>query len=290
MHRLDVAIQHNPYSGPRNAQAVLDKLVERLAERGYSSRVFDDRVVMAQAVGDVASDRQLRCIVAAGGDGTIADVINRFPHVPLAILPLGTENLSAKYLGLRRSGRFLADIIAGGRTRKLDVGTVNGRRFLLMASIGFDADVIHRLDAGRRGHIGKLTYLQPIWQSLRKYPHPEFRLYVDGAEVPYSARLAVLANLPIYGFKLPVATSASADDGQIDFRLFQPCSVFQIFRCFYKVALGIHERSADVKSFRGLRARVESDEPVPIQADGDPVGFTPAEIGIEPAALDVFVP
>jgi len=234
--------------------------------------------------------RQVECIVAAGGDGTMGDVINRHPGVRIALLPLGTENLLARYLEVPRSGQAVARMIAAGSVRVLDLCRVGDRRFALMASIGFDADVIQRLHKSRRGNISRLSYVQPILESVRRYEYPQFRLWVDDAPNPRIARLAVIMNLPIYALGLSVARCATGDDGTLDLRLFLRGSAFQMVRYLCNLALGTHERLWDVESLRGRRVRIESDVPVPIQVDGDSAGFTPAEIDVLPGALEIIVP
>ena len=285
-----IAIQQNPQSGAGPNRKRILELVSHLRRLGIRPRVFTDRGRLEQRLKRPQSRQELVCIVAAGGDGTVADVINRFPGLPVAILPLGTENLLARYLGIPRSGRAVAELIEAGRTRRLDLGDLNGRRFVLMASFGFDADVVHRTDARRTGHIRKADYLQPIWRSLRKYRHPELRGYVGDAETPVTARLAVVANLPAYAMRLRIAGSARGDDGLLDLRLFQRGSAFQMLRYFYKVLVGAHERLQDVQLARAARIRIVSDVPVPVQTDGDPAGRTPAEIRVLPGELEVFVP
>jgi diacylglycerol kinase family enzyme len=235
-------------------------------------------------------ERELACIVAAGGDGTVADVFNRHPGIPIAILPLGTENLLARYLGIPASGREVAQLIARGDVRRLDLCQLGVRRFALMASAGFDADVIGRLHGSRRGHISRFSYVQPILESVRRYEYPEIRLTVDGAPAPAIARMAVIVNVPIYALGLSVARCARADDGTLDLRLFRRGSAFQMVRYLCNLAVGTHERLWDVDSLTGRRVRIESDVPVPVQVDGDPAGWTPAEICVLPGALTVIAP
>lgn len=220
----------------------------------------------------------------------MGDLINRHPDVPLALLPLGTENLLARYLEVPACGRTLAEMIAAGHRRRIDLCQVNSRRFAIMASIGFDADVVHRTHARRRGNITKFSYLQPIWESFRSYRHPGLRLTCDGESSPRSAKLAVLVNLPVYALGLKLAGSARDDDGLLDLRLFERGSAFHMLRYLSNIVLGGHERLGDVKTGRSAKIRVESDVPVPIQVDGDPAGWTPATIEVLPGALDVFVP
>ena len=233
---------------------------------------------------------ELKCIVAAGGDGTVGDVMNRFPDTPIAILPLGTENLLARYLEIPPSGAALADIIAAGTTRRYDLGLAGNRRFILMASVGIDADVVHRLDAKRTGNITRFNYVQTIFESIRKYQYPELQLHFDEGIEPVTAKFAFMMNLPCYGFGLPIAKSAIGDDGQLDLRLFRSGSLFHLLKYSFNVFLRRHEQLADVQSIQSNRIRITSEVPAPIQIDGDPAGWTPVEIQLLPRALEVFVP
>jgi diacylglycerol kinase family enzyme len=266
------------------------ELVRELKRLGFRPRMFKDRQRLDNWLAVPGVCDKVACIVAAGGDGTVADVFNRHPGVRLAILPLGTENLLARYLGIPPGGAEVARLIARNHVRVLDLCQLGDRRFALMASAGFDADVVQRLHFGRRGHISRFSYVQPILESVRKYGYPELRLYVDDATTPATARLAVIVNVPIYALGLSVARGARSDDGILDLRLFQRGSAFQMVRYLCNLALGTHERLEDVGLLRGRRVRIESDVPVPIQLDGDAAGFTPAEITVLPGALEVMAP
>src|SRR6185436_13997164 len=129
------------------------------------------------------SDGTLRAVVAAGGDGTIRLVAERTPPgTPLLILPLGTENLLARYLELSPDAPRLAQIISAGRACQFDAATANGRLFSLMAGCGFDADVVRRLHEARKGNIQHLSYAKPILDAIRTYDYPELRVRYAPAE------------------------------------------------------------------------------------------------------------
>lgn len=285
-----VAVQRNPKSGSGSGRAMLFDLVHALRQHGYRVRMFKDRTRLERWIAQPDVRARLNCIVAAGGDGTVADVFNRFPGIPVAILPLGTENLLARHLNIPASGVEVARLIASGSRRRFDLGLLGMRRFALMASVGFDADVIQRTHTARRGNISRSTYIQPILDSLRSYKYPRLRVYADDAPDPQSARLAVIVNIPAYALGLPVARSARGNDGQFDLRLFKRGSAFQMVRYFCNLSLGTHEGLSDVTSLTARRVRIEANQPVPIQADGDPAGFTPAEISLLPEALEVYAP
>ncbi|MBS0266470.1 MAG: diacylglycerol kinase, partial [Planctomycetes bacterium] len=288
--RNRVVIQRNPRSGTGAGRHELLELVRDLRRLGYRPRMFKNRDRMEAWLAQPQIQAQICCVVAAGGDGTVSDVLNRYPGLPLGILPLGTENLAARYLGLTRSGRDLARVIAGGQTRILDLCQISSRRFVLMASVGFDADVISRLHTTRTGNISRVSYVQPILESVRKYGYPEVRLWIDDAPEPWRCKMAVIVNVPIYALGLNVARGATGDDALLDIRLFLRGSAFQMVRYLCNVALGTHEQLPDVQSVRGRRVRIEADVPVPIQVDGDSAGWTPAEISVLPSALEVYVP
>jgi diacylglycerol kinase family enzyme len=280
-------------------------LIRELRACGLRPRLFRNRERMARWLAVPDHRAQVLCLVAAGGDGTVNDLVNRFPGLPLAILPMGTENLLARYLDVPHSGAELARLIAGGERRRLDLGLLEpvsdgseppdtvasrGRRFVLMLSAGFDADVVQRVHSARRGNISHGTYLQPILESLRTYDYPELQVTIDDESVPHTARLVEVVNLPAYALGLPVASGARGDDSRLDLRLFERGAAFQMIRYLCNVAMGTHEQLPDVQSLTAKRIRIDAERPVPLQADGDPVGYTPVEILLLPGALEVFAP
>src|SRR5262245_42988674 len=206
-----VAIQRNPRSGTGKGRDWLLDLVRELRRLGLRPRMFKNRQRMDAWLAQPAIREQLACIVAAGGDGTVADVFNRHPGIRLAILPLGTENLLARFLGIPHSGKGVAKLIATGHVRVLDLCQMGQRRFALMASAGFDAEVVRRLHSSRHGHISRRTYIQPTLEAVRKYEYPEIRVWVDGASAAEPARLAMVVNVPIYALGFLPARKARGD-------------------------------------------------------------------------------
>src|SRR5579872_4313992 len=160
MPRPWVAIQRNPTSGDGAKRGELFALCTRLRELGIRPHLFSSRERLNARINRPGGREDLICIVAAGGDGTVADLNNRFPDLSLTVLPLGTENLLARYFGIPCDGRFVAELIAAGHRWPIDVGVINGRRFMAMVSAGFDAEIVHRTHARRQGHIRKWNYLQ----------------------------------------------------------------------------------------------------------------------------------
>ena len=283
-----VVIQRNPRSGSGRSKGELRKLARRLKEHGFHVRMFSDR----ERLDDVVRTAETPpvAIVAAGGDGTVCDVFNRHQNLPIATLPLGTENLLAKYLRIPKDGAALADVIAAGQQKRFDTGTLNGTRFLLMAGFGVDAAVVKTLDESRAGTISHLSYLQPITRTFRKYDYVPVRAYLDGNPEPLVGCQIMVVNLPVYALQMPFAANADGTDGLFEVRVFEKGSAFQMLKYLYKVRRRQHEQMPDVHCASARSVRIEADTVVPAQVDGDPAGTTPAQIEMVPSSVVFVVP
>lgn len=292
-----VFIALNPTAGARDSKTQVEKLRNALKSLGFHVEMLTDRVALASAANEAHRHGELRAVVAAGGDGTIGDLVRRTePGVPVAVLPLGTENLLARYLRLPREPVEVAQLIAKGRTVELDAGLANGRLFLLMVSCGFDAEVVRRLGECRRGHITHLSWIKPIWDVIRRYRYPElsvtYRLNRPGDTVSientFDARWAFVSNLPIYAGNLCFSPRATGSDGLLDICAFRQGTVWAGLRYLAGVALRQHVRMSDCISAEATQVVIESDEPVPYQLDGDPGGYLPLSIEVLPRRMTVF--
>jgi diacylglycerol kinase family enzyme len=318
--RRHVLIVANPRAGAGPGHVKVQWLAAALEQHGIAARIEYDLSAVAEQAAELHSAGRLRAVVAAGGDGTVAEVVNRTaPGIPLAVLALGTENLLAKYLEMPREPEAVAGVIASGATMLHDAGSAAGRLFLLMASFGFDAEVVRRLHISRTGHIAHLSYVKPIWEAIRTYQYPELRIYCDdrlpgesaaaatepaivtgtesaGANGSGSgkclirARFAFLTNVPRYAFGLQFAPQALGDDGWFDLCTFQRGSFFSGLWYLSQVILRRHGRLADCRERRVRWLRIESDCPVPYELDGEACGYLPLEIEIRPNRLTLLVP
>jgi diacylglycerol kinase family enzyme len=286
-----VVIQRNPHAGSGQRLSQLKEFVRQLRRRGFCPRIFRRRERLKNWMADAENRSQLRCLVAAGGDGTVGDLISRYPGAPLAIFPLGTENLFAKFLRIPRSGRKLADLIAAGAMRRFDVARIGERRFCLMAGVGFDAKIVHDSHACRKGHIRRWHYIGPIWRAWRdSEAGPPLRIYCDDDPTPLEGRAVFVMNQPAYALRTQIAADASGHDGRFDLRICRWQSRWQLLGLAARAWVGGWERSPLVTCCTARRVRIECDAPVPVQVDGDPCGETPVRIEIVPDALEVYAP
>ncbi|QDV52880.1 diacylglycerol/lipid kinase family protein [Gimesia fumaroli] len=285
-----VAIQRNPISGTGNRAALLMDLIFHLKQNGIRPRLFSNRDRLQSILSARSAEDQPVCVVAAGGDGTVQDVVNRYPNHKIAILPLGTENLLARYFGIEKSGQFVAEMIATGNTREVDLCEMNQRKFILMASIGFDAAVVETLTRNRTGNITHLSYLKPIWNTLCAYPFKPLQITIDGEAEEITAYHAIVVNIPAYGLNLNFAPTANDHDGLLDLIVLRKKGIWSMLKYVFRIIRGTHLDSRSVQKRQARQIRIQSAEPVPIQTDGDACGSTPAEIKIMPSAGRFIVP
>ena len=293
-------------------------LLALLRDAGLRSEAVTDLNTVCQQAMDLHAAGKLRALVGVGGDGTIGELLNRTPAgLPLAMFPRGTENLLAKYLGLKRASvEKMAQTLIEGQTVQIDAGRISttappqdtptapgdqqpaegkvSRLFCLMAGFGFDADVVRRLQAARQGHIHHWSYLKPIFDSLRNYQYPEMQIstFAEPGQraAEMTARMLFVSNCPAYAGGLPISPQANCADGLLDYCTFRRGSAAMMFKYLTMVATGWHQHDPDVESGTARTIRVEAAEKIPIQIDGDPFGFTPAEITCCPQRMTIFAP
>lgn len=284
-------IQRNPTSGSGRGRQQIRILIHHLRSAGYRVRLFAHRDRLDRFVRDPDNSSSVAAVVAAGGDGTVAGLSHRHPAVPIAILPLGTENLVARYLRIPRCGRTVADMIRIGQTRVLDTGFVNDQRFMLMVSAGIDAEVVHRLSTERRGNISHLSYLKPIFRSFMDYHYPPIDVCSVDGKVLATGSHVIATNIPEYGFRMKFSPLADPTDGKLDIRIYQQVGRQRTILHALRTRAGWTDRTSDVVRLQAeaveLRPRGDS---VPVQFDGDPAGLCPVKIRIDRQSLRLFVP
>ncbi len=286
-----VLISLNPKSGASDRGSLAKELVENLQNSGFEAWIPDSIEQLLELASRLFESGSLRAVVAAGGDGTVSMLINSLPPgIPIAILPLGTENLLAKYLTLEANPGQICKVITDGRHATLDVGKANGKYFTVMASCGFDADVVHRLHSGRKGHIKHSSYFAPILKSIRDYRFPLLRISCDGQTKVIRSKWAFVFNVPRYAMNLPFVEDADPFDGQLDLCTFRGGHLWRGLFYLGGVMLRQHRRWPHSQILRAKSLLIESDDPVKYQLDGDPGGELPLKLEVAPQFLKVLVP
>ncbi|MEM9413383.1 MAG: diacylglycerol kinase family protein, partial [Planctomycetota bacterium] len=180
-----IVISRNPKSGVSGRAKKVFQLADELESRGFVVKVVDEIDRLCQLVDQFTHDGTLRTVVSAGGDGTVSLLVNQLPsNIPITIFPMGTANLLANYVKASLDIDKTVATIERGNVIRMDCGRANGRLFVVVASIGFDADVVRRIHSNRKGHINYLSYASPIIGSILGYSFPTMRLRADDRALP----------------------------------------------------------------------------------------------------------
>ena len=289
-----VLIAVNAVAGATSSREVVEQLETLLAYRGWHFELQTDLAEVSRLANAWQEAGRLRAVIGVGGDGTAAALLNATgPGVPITLLARGTENLLAKHCRMGFSPESVVEILATGQPRSFDAGVANGRLFVLMASCGFDAEVIARLHTSRAGHIRHWSYVRPILDAILAYDYPPLTIrmsFANGTEETIQSRWLFAFNLPCYAFAIGLAPRADGCDGLLDACAFEQGSFWHGLRYLTAVTSGRHEQLADCRTARVRRMRIESPRPVPYQVDGDPGGVLPLEIEVLPGRMTLLLP
>lgn len=285
-----VAIVANPISGRGRGLAAAEALAAALARGGA-----EPELLRTAARGDaprlLAAAGACDLVVAVGGDGTLSEVLGALgeARTPVGLLPMGTANVLAHELGLPTDPARAAEVLLAGRTRELDVARVGTRLAHLVVGVGFDGRAVHEVEARRRGPITKLAYLGASLRALRHHRAVPLRLTLDGEPLAERPGQVWIANTHRYADLLRLAPDARLDDGAWEVYLFARGTPLELLRAGLRGLLA-HLPGGAVTLRRARRVRIEAEEPVPCQIDGDAGGTTPLELELLARRHRIVVP
>jgi diacylglycerol kinase (ATP) len=285
---------YNPAAGRRSARR-LRRFLDELARRAVTvtlraTEARGDAETFARAAIGGGFD----AVVAAGGDGTINEVVSGLgdSDLPLALLPLGTANVLANEIGLPRDPARLAAIAATGTARPIWTGEVTSdsgvRRFVMMAGIGFDAAVVAGIDPIRKRRFGKLAYVAEIVVQLARPCDERYRILCAGEEI--FAAAAVVAKGRFYAGRFVLAPAARLDAPTLELVTFRRGGRLAVLRYLVAMALGCVHRLADVRILRAESVVVTGPAGALVHADGDIVATVPATMGVASRPLRLIRP
>ena len=285
----EAVIIGNPQAGRNRREDRLKRCAEILGSGGLNVEVWPTK--RPQHATELASLAGARLVVAAGGDGTINEIINGLTEdATLGILPLGTANVLARELGLPLKAETACDRILTGKESRIDVGIATSlagveRRFTCMAGLGFDAHVVNEVAPHLKRYLKSLAFALAAFKVYSEGDLPALHLIHDG--VAQVTQFAIVANGRYYGGDFRSAEDASLTDGKLEVVLVDRISKVLrpdvLARILVKKPLDRSMRSFSTKE---LRAKSPGAQ-VPVQLDGEAWGRLPMSFRIEPAALKV---
>lgn len=231
-------------------------------------------------------------VVVVGGDGTIQEAVAGLVHtgVPLAVIPAGTGNdFSRTHLIPRNLAQAM--VVASGRhTRKADVGLVNGRPYVNVAGVGFDAEVAAWTKYRTRWLRGPWLYVAGVLSQLLLFRPQRMTFTLDGVPQTQKCLLIAVGNGRYYGGGMMVCPSAEPDDGMLEVVVGGDLSKGETLALLAKVFSGQHIGRPKVNRSAAQLVTIEGPAHLAVHADGEPVGTLPAEFSVLRSAIEVAVP
>ncbi|MEX1018087.1 MAG: diacylglycerol kinase family protein [Litorilinea sp.] len=252
-----------------------------------------------------AAERGVDVVAAYGGDGTVAEVANGLlgTRVPLAIIPGGTANVMSVELGI--PGNFLqaCALLATEmlHLRRIDVGVVDGRHFLLRTSLGLEARMVEGADRNLKNRFGNLAYGLSALNALRKPQLYQYRFEMDGRTIEDEGIACIVANSGNLGLPgLRLASNIEVDDGLLDVIVVSSADMSGIISVISSMmgqqrpeqVLNSNQTSQPgiVRHWQAQQIRIEATPNDVVQCDGEMIGETPKEVSVLPGAVEVVVP
>jgi diacylglycerol kinase (ATP) len=287
-----VFIIYNPRSGNQRAKkAEVANFSSLLNGLGFEVEVRETlEPNHATTLSREAVDRKFDLVVAHGGDGTMNEVLQGMvgSRTPLVVWPGGTANVVALDLNLPRRPSEIVEMIAQDNRKRVTIGKAGLRYFFFTAGIGLDAEVITAVNAQLKKHIGKGAFWIAGFSHLVKWQPTDITFKID--DKVYEGTFAVIGNSYGYGGTLSLTPFARMDDEMLDICIFSGKSKIQyinyLVACLNKDQIG----RDGVTYLKTRRIEANSIKPLPIQVDGELIGFLPMVFEAVPDALTLIVP
>ena len=283
----------NPVSGS-NKNRDLNKLQLLLKDKGFTFEVsYTEYAKHASDLVASLIESGIRKFIIAGGDGTYNEVVNgifmqhKVPssEITLAMLPSGTGNDWLKTMELPSNLDKAIDVISKGKTFLQDIGRVSYQKegqslvsyFLNVAGTGFDVYVAQKYLKNTKG---KLSYIIGALQGLLSYKSQKVKVKFNNREIQTPMMLLAAGICRFYGNGMKICPKAIPNDGLIDMTLVKGLNKWQSLKLLLKVFNGSFVKHPQVETFRSKSIKVESENPIYLQADGEIFGHSPFEFSV----------
>ena len=279
---MKVKFIYNPYSGENLILSKLDKVISLHQEAGYT--VVPYRITAGEDVGVALSDIKdgnYKYILIAGGDGTVDSVVNAMAKsgisLPIGILPVGTANDFSKFLGMSSDVEEACKQILSSEVKSVDLGSINDKYFVNVASTGLFTDVSQKTDVNLKNTIGKLAYYLKGLEELPNFRKLHVNILSKEVEFDGEMYLLLVFNGATAG-NFNLATRADACDGLLDIIMFKAVQIYELLPLFIKVLKEEHLDSNKVLYFKTDYLKVECHEDIVTDIDGEKGPDFPLEI------------
>jgi diacylglycerol kinase (ATP) len=289
--RRSFFIVHNPAAGPA-ARSQYSKTLALLTEAGARVETVDTRRhgEGMRAASRAAQSGLFDAIIAAGGDGTVHDAAEAIvgDEIPLGIIPMGTANVFAREAGLPFSPRAVADVLLAGAKRAIPVGQVNGRAFLFVVGVGFDAEAVRRFEIAGNRKLGQAGFVTPVLGAILSYSGGPLLVTTNSGKS--EAGWIIVTRARRYAAGLLLAPEAGVTETHFHVIRFAGLRPWDRVRQLSALACGFTGRGSGITIESAEWVRVEGNAQTPVQVDGEALGQLPANVELHPKRLTILVP
>ena len=290
-HSVQTKIIVNPDSNPRMVKRYLRPAVRVLRTNGFQvSVIFSKKAGEVLNLAQKAASLGYKIVIAVGGDGTINEVINGIhgKDIKLGIFPCGGSNVLARELKIPLNLVSAAYVIVKKRTKTIDLGCIDGKFFSLMASCGYDAYAVSRINLKIKKIIRRYAYIWAGIKDLIWYKPTQITLKMDEGKVLERGTFVTVSNTHFYGGSYQVTPMALIDDGLLDVCIYQGNTQLGLVRFVFRMFWKKHLLLKKVKYYRVKNVALSASRRTLVQVDGDYFGELPMTAKIVPKAIDVF--
>lgn len=294
-HSLRMFVVLNPVAGTSSAERIREGIRQRFDDTDIHHEIYETtgEEHVAQVVCK-ALDQGYNLFVAAGGDGTVSEVITGLAqtNTPIAILPTGTANTLARDLGVPLDLDRALDLLAGDHTtRDIDLMQVGDEFFVLNISVGVSSLTMHDTRRDEKRRFGIFAYLWKGAKWLTGFQPRRFTITVDGKRRRFRASEVMVANSGMLGMRpFTWGSHISMDDGQLDVCIVHAQRAPDYLRVIWSTMWNLHKPPQVTYLTARRSVTIDSDWALPVQADGEVIGQTPIHVELAPKALRVVVP
>lgn len=292
----------NPTSGSRKQNVYINYVIGYFEKHNLELKViFTEYPGHAEKIARWACGTDYGCIIGAGGDGTINEVVNGMigSSKKMGIIPWGTGNVFTREMSFPRSLRKICKMIRKGKSLKIDAAKSNNRYFLLMCGAGFDAYMIKQIDGlGLKKVLGQIVFILGALKAITRYNYPPIEIEIDKT-VKDKGSFVLVSNTSRYGVYFTISPRATPVDGLLDIFIYKRSGYLAMLGLIFRVAFTFFHFNAmnffpafmrRETHYQAKSVRISSSRYVHTQLDGELSGSLPVNIECVPASVDCILP
>ena len=262
----------NPIAGkgqtPQLAQEFENILIDRQVKYKI---VFTEYPGHAVKLAEAVDEREYSKVVSVGGDGTLNEILNglAYDKFILGIIPAGTGNDLIKSVGIPSNVMEAFELVLNGGKKSIDMGYIQGKRFINVAGFGFDVEVLRETERFKKIVKGQFAYILGVLKALISFKPIKLHISIDGVEYNREAMICAIGNGQYFGGGMRILPNAQLDDGLYDICIIKKLPKLALLYHFPKVFKGTHLGIPWVEYLRGENVKILTKEPVLVNFDGE---------------------